>query len=68
MTEMKAQTYYKEFDDKDEAEDWMRMKNAACRRAGNKRDVYVLVDGPDDNFVVMDLRTAVESGFLYTWS
>jgi hypothetical protein len=41
--------------------------NQAYKRAGNKRDTACLVDGPDDNFAVVDLQTAVELGGGYRW-
>ena len=41
------------------------LKNKACKRAGNYRDIYAVVDGPDDDFAVVDLMTAIELGFGY---
>jgi len=45
----------------------MRMKNRACRLAGNHRDVFVVTDGPQNDFVVVDLATAIELGAGYKW-
>lgn len=47
----------------------MQTRNRAYQRAGNFKDLAVLVDGPDDGeATVMDLREAVEGGFIYEWS
>lgn len=40
-------------------------KNQACRRAGNYKDIYCLVDGPENNYAVVDLKTAIELGQGY---
>ena len=61
-------TYLKEFAEYNEAWDWMVMKNQACERAGNKSDIYCVVPGPDDDYVVVDLKTAIELGTVYVWS
>ena len=57
---MKKQIYIKNFKSENKALDWMKMKNRACQLAGNKRDIFCVVDGPCDNFAVVDLRTAIE--------
>jgi len=41
------------------------MRNRAHQR-GDKQ-LVVLVDGPEDNFAVMDLESAISNGFLYCW-
>lgn len=64
---MKPRTYLKFFASKERALDWMRMINTAAQRAGNKRDLMVVTDGPEDNFAVMDLDSAIELGGGYTW-
>ena len=46
----------------------MVLKNRACQKANNFKDAFVLVDGTDNNFVVMDERSAIEGGFLYQYS
>jgi hypothetical protein len=46
----------------------MVAKNRACKRAGNLKDIFVLVDGPENDFAVMDLDSAIENGFLFQWS
>ena len=53
------------FDSENEARDYMVMRNRAHQR-GDKQ-LVVLVDGPEDNFAVMDLESAIDNGFLYTW-
>lgn len=62
---MKARTYTRFFETENEALDICTIKNKACKRAGNYRDIYAVVDGPDDNFAVVDLMTAIELGFGY---
>lgn len=61
----KQKTYIKYFDTENAALDRCEMKNKACKRAGNYRDIYAVVDGPDYNFAVVDLDTAIELGFGY---
>ena len=34
-------------------------------RAG--REIYCVIDGPEDNFAVVDIRTAIELGVNYSW-
>lgn len=58
-------TYVKEFATENEAMDRMRLKNRASRAAGNRRDTYAVVDGPLDNWAVVDLRTAIDIGTGY---
>jgi hypothetical protein len=61
-------TYFRSFTDENEAYQMMVLKNRACKKANNYKDAFVLVDGPDNNFVVMDDRSAIEGGFLYQYS
>jgi len=57
------------FQDRNAAYTRMQTKNRAYHRAGNFKDLAVLVDGPgDDEFTVMSLCEAVDGGFLYEWS
>lgn len=62
---MKQKPYTKFFDSEDRAHDWCGLKNNACRNAGNLRDIYALIDGPNDNFAVVDLPTAIDFGQGY---
>lgn len=39
--------------------------NQSCRNVGNYADCRVMVDGPDGNFAVVDIDTAIEAGFCY---
>ena len=41
------------------------MKNRACKRAGNYKDIYAVVDGPCDDYAVVDLNTAINLGSGY---
>ncbi len=63
---MNQAQYFKTFASADEAGDSMKAKNRAAQRAGSG-DIFVLVDGPEDDFVVMDLEQAVANGLLYSW-
>lgn len=57
---MKAETYIKHFEDYDKAFEMMTMKNRACKRAGNDKDIYCVVPGPEDDYAVVDLATAID--------
>lgn len=59
--------YLKMFKTENNAMHWMRMKNRACRLAGNFRDMFVVTDGPENDFAVMDLKSAIELGGGYKW-
>jgi len=58
-------TYCKFFDTEDAAFNRCQMKNRASRRAGNFKDIYCLVEGPEDNYAVVDLKTAIDLGNGY---
>ena len=60
-----SESYMKQFDEEDQATAWCEMKNKACKRAGNYRDIYAIVDGPEYDFAVVDLSTAIDLGFGY---
>lgn len=64
----KQTTYIKEFNEYDSAFDWMKMKNQACERAGNKNDWFCVVPGPDENFAVVDSWTAIDLQLGYVWA
>lgn len=54
---------------RDEAHAAMLAKNRANAAAGNRRELVVLVDGPDEGeATVMPLRDAIEAEFLYEWA
>jgi hypothetical protein len=57
--------YMKQFESEDEATELCRLKNTACRNAGNHRDIFAVVDGPEDDFAVVDLLTAINLGLGY---
>jgi len=65
---VKTPPYLAEFDDRQQAHDRMTMKNRACRAAGNLRDIYCLVAGPNKPWAVVDLPTAIDLGCGYEWS
>ena len=62
---MKTRQYMTTFDAEDDARTRCRIKNLACHKAGNHRDMYAIVDGPCDDFAVVDLLTAIELGSGY---
>lgn len=51
------------FAEEDEACDYMRSLNQTHRK-----EIFCLVDGPEDNFAVVDLRTAIDLEIPYEWS
>jgi len=53
------------FDTENKAKVFCSMKNQCFKRAGNYRDIVAIVDGPEDNFAVVDLKTAIELGGGY---
>ncbi len=59
--------FLKECKSEREAVRLMQVKNAASVR-GPKRVDFVVVDGPRDLPVVMDIRSAIDGGFCYRWS
>lgn len=65
---MKKQDYVRFFDTELEAEDHMRDCNRRFRISPRYFDPFVLVDGPEDNFAVVDLKTAIEMDCLYRWA
>ena len=58
-------TYMRMFDNEDSAFNICKIKNRACKAAGNYKDVYAVIDGPSDNWAVVDLLTAIEFGNGY---
>ncbi len=62
---VKQPAYLKFFADKSAALQWARIKNTACRLP---RWLWVVADGPNDDFAVLDIRTAIEGEHLYEWS
>ena len=63
-TGAKTQDYLRFFDTELEAEAHMRKLN----RVAARNTMFVLVDGPEDNFAVMDIDSAIENDFLYRWA
>lgn len=54
----------KTFTDETQARDYAQRKT---RRSGG-REVYVVVDGPDDGeWTVMSLTDTIDGEFLYSW-
>ena len=62
---MKQATYMKQFNDENKALDWCEMKNKACKRAKSFRDIFAVVDGPENDYAVVDVSTAIGLGFGY---
>lgn len=61
----KRDTYCRFFDSENDARARCAMKNKVAKRANNYRDIYCLVSGPEDNFAVVDLSTAIDLGQGY---
>jgi hypothetical protein len=59
--------YLKTFKSESRAMDVMRLKNRACKAAGNRRDLFAVIPGPEDNWAVIDIRSAIEIGSGYRW-
>jgi hypothetical protein len=49
-----------------EACGWMQHYNRFVR--GKDSDVIVVVDGPEDNYAVIDLESAIEMEVPYEWA
>ncbi|MBL9187881.1 MAG: hypothetical protein JNK23_10405 [Opitutaceae bacterium] len=62
--DVKQPPYLKLFPEKSAARDWARIKNRANRLP---RWLWVVADGPNDDFAVLDIRTAIEGEHLYEW-
>jgi hypothetical protein len=46
-----------------------RSRSAESRQPGAECfTLYCLIDGPEDNFAVVDLATAVDMGVAYEWN
>lgn len=65
---MPQQTYINHKPTYEAAFDFMAMKNRACERAGNKNDTFCVVPGPENNYSVVDLATAIDLGMGYVFS
>jgi hypothetical protein len=59
---MKTQTYIKNFNNENDAIDMCRIKNEANRC---EYTMYAVVDGPNDDYAVVDIKTAIELGCGY---
>lgn len=57
-------TYCQQFASEDKAYDHM----LAINRTSRDGTIYCLVDGPEDDYAVVDLRTATELGAPYEWA
>ena len=68
---MKQPTYIKRMSEYMDAYDWMVQKNRSAKRA-MCNNVYCLMDGPDNDYAIVDLRTAVDlardTGGEYEWA
>lgn len=62
---MKQPAYLKFFPTRADAEERARIKNGANRMRGW---LWVVIDGPADDFAVVDLGTAIEMGVGYSWA
>ena len=62
---VKQPAYLKLFAEKSAALAWAHLKNRANRMPGW---LWVVTDGPADDFAVLDIRTAIAEGHLYEWA
>lgn len=60
----KTRTYLKRFNSEDDADRLMRVLNRAAR----DQTVFCIVDGPEDDFVLVDLATAIDLEMPYRWA
>lgn len=58
----KSKPYIKEFINAPEADKWMEMKNETSNNT-----VYAVVEGLENNWLVVDLVTAIKIGNGYHW-
>jgi hypothetical protein len=65
---MTTETYIKHYSEYDTAFEMMTQKKKACKRAGNSKDIYCVVPGPQDDYAVVDLGTAIDLGLGYVWN
>lgn len=59
--------YIKMFASENDAMRWMRNMNRAFAAAGNRHSLAVVAAGPENNWAVMDLASAIELGNGYCW-
>ena len=62
---MKMTKVHKEFASYKDAKFYMAMKNSSAKAAKNFKDIIVIMDGPEDNYVAMDLVSAIETELPY---
>lgn len=58
--------FIKTFLTESRAMEFVRLQNIAMKAAGN-HNLLVVAPGPDDNFAVMDIKSAIELGIGYQW-
>ena len=63
----KMQMVIKRFEDHDNAYECMIKLNKLSKATGRK-DIHCIVNGPDNDFVVCDLDTAIELELPYEWA
>lgn len=64
---MQTKRFTKMFKTESRAVEFARLQNIAMKAAGN-HDLLVVAPGPDDNFAVMDIKSAIELGLGYQWA
>ena len=55
------------FDNDADALDLSRRLNQQ-RKVNSRSTIYVVVDGPEDNHVVVKLQEAIDMGLTYRWA
>ena len=61
---MTATSFVQFFAKKDDALDAMRRRNRQVKQTG---EVFVVTDGPEGDFALTDMATAIELGNGYVW-
>jgi hypothetical protein len=56
------------FDSEADADARMRSLNRTANMNARHPEIFCVVDGPEDNFAVVDLATAIELGGGYRWA
>ena len=66
---MKNNNYLRFYETEEDAYSAMVRHNKILKiRKHRSAEIYVMVDGPEDNYAAIDLNSAIEAGFTYTFA
>ena len=65
--QMKRQSYHRMFKSEADAIEACRIRNQSYKAAGNHRDLVVVIEGPSNDWAVMDATSAIEMEVPYSW-